>query len=105
MLQVLKHKSKPLNEEAKKHVRMYAFRANLLALHGPDVFKPKLFFGTAPGNRLMKALKPPKTNSYRYASIRRFSSVISAQCTKHWQVWGKQDVRRIESCKKRHGVL
>ena len=40
---LLKHKSKPLNEEAKKHVRMYAFRANLLALHGPDVFKPKLF--------------------------------------------------------------
>ena len=40
---LLKHKSKPLNEEAKKHVRMYAFRANPLALHGPDVFKPKLF--------------------------------------------------------------
>ena len=38
-----KYKSKALNEEAKKHVRMYAFRANLLALHGPDVFKPKLF--------------------------------------------------------------
>ena len=39
---LLKHKSKPLNEEAKKHVRMCAFRANLLALHGPEVFKPKL---------------------------------------------------------------
>ena len=40
---LLKRKSKPLNEAAKKHVRMYAFRGNLLALHGPDVFKPKLF--------------------------------------------------------------
>ena len=41
---LLKHQSKPINEEAKKHVRIYAFRANFLALHGPDVLKPKVFF-------------------------------------------------------------
>ena len=40
---LLKDKSMHFNEEAKKHVRMYAFRANLVALHGPDVFRPKRF--------------------------------------------------------------
>ena len=52
--------------------------------------------GPAQNRRMMEALKTTKATSYRYASIRRFSIVISPQCTKHWQAWGKKDVRRIE---------